>query len=60
MLEQTGWAAQGVESADIFTKKGVALREFPLNPGPFRQSILKKAFSGRLVPQLNTDEFSAN
>ncbi len=33
MLEQSGWAVQGVESADIFAKKGVALREFPLNPG---------------------------
>ena len=33
MLDQSGWDVQDVEKANIHAKKGVALREFPLNPG---------------------------
>ncbi len=31
MLDLSGWDVQDVEKADIRAKKGVAIREFPLN-----------------------------
>lgn len=33
MLNSAGWAVQDVHNANILAKRGVALREFPLNPG---------------------------
>ena len=33
MLDQSGWDVQDVEKANIHAKKGVAIREFPLNKG---------------------------
>jgi type I restriction enzyme R subunit len=33
MLDQSGWDVQDVENANIHSKKGVAIGEFPLNPG---------------------------
>ena len=33
LLEQAGWAVQAVAEADIHAARGVALREFELNPG---------------------------
>jgi type I restriction enzyme, R subunit len=33
MLDQSGWDVQDVESANIHAKKGVAIREFPLDKG---------------------------
>ncbi|RZB29897.1 MAG: type I restriction enzyme, R subunit [Desulfobacteraceae bacterium Eth-SRB1] len=33
MLDQSGWDVQDVENASIHAKKGVAIREFPLNKG---------------------------
>jgi type I restriction enzyme, R subunit len=33
MLGQSGWDVQDVENANIHAKKGVAIREFPLNKG---------------------------
>jgi type I restriction enzyme R subunit len=33
MLDQSGWDVQDVENANIHAKKGVAIREFPLNQG---------------------------
>ena len=33
MLGQSGWDVQDVENANIHAKKGVAIGEFPLNPG---------------------------
>jgi type I restriction enzyme, R subunit len=33
MLDQSGWDVQDVDKANIHAKKGVAIREFPLNTG---------------------------
>jgi len=33
MLEQSGWDVQDLQAANIHAKKGVAIREFPLNKG---------------------------
>jgi type I restriction enzyme, R subunit len=33
MLDQCGWDVQNVDNANIHAKKGVAIGEFPLNPG---------------------------
>jgi len=33
MLDQSGWDVQDVDNANIHAKKGVAIREFPLNKG---------------------------
>lgn len=33
MLDQSGWDVQDLLAANIHAKKGVAIREFPLNPG---------------------------
>ncbi len=33
MLSQSGWDVQDVGNANIHAKKGVAIREFPLNKG---------------------------
>jgi type I restriction enzyme R subunit len=33
MLDQSGWDVQDVENANIHAKKGVAIREFPLDKG---------------------------
>ena len=35
MLDQSGWDVQDVDNANIHAKKGVAIGEFPLNPGPW-------------------------
>ena len=33
MLEQAGWVVQDVKHVSIHASQGVAIREFPLNPG---------------------------
>ena len=33
LLAASGWAVQDVAAADLHAARGVALREFPLNPG---------------------------
>lgn len=33
LLNLAGWAVQDVKCANIHARRGVALREFPLNPG---------------------------
>ena len=33
MLDLSGWEVQGLQSANIHAKRGVAIREFPLDQG---------------------------
>ncbi len=40
LLAAAGWAVQDVNDADIHAARGVALREFPLNPGHGRADYL--------------------
>ena len=51
MLNLAGWDVQDCKGANILARTGVAIRNFPLNPGH-----LKKAFSGQLVPQGGKEE----
>ncbi|MEW6585404.1 MAG: type III restriction endonuclease subunit R, partial [Nitrospirota bacterium] len=33
MLEKAGWDVQDIDHADIYSRQGVALEDFPLKPG---------------------------
>ncbi|MFN8474773.1 MAG: hypothetical protein U0822_21460 [Anaerolineae bacterium] len=65
LLADAGWLVQDRGQINLGANRGVAVREFPVKTGfaanlarakHLRQSILKRAFAGQLVPQDPSDE----